>query len=126
MVAILSLWRSCRPAWGLTSILRSSAPGTNISEHGFGRALHKEISFVIPAKAPDCVKFNGQVKEFEPWKEKVMHHIASQATRRCRVLIENCLKAQHPIRKSELLTTVGSGFNAWEIATEGKPSLSAS
>ena len=47
-----------------------------------------------------------------------MHHMASQATQRYRAVLENCLKAQTPIRTADLQKTTISGFNAWEIANE--------
>ena len=91
--------------------------GQNMSEHGVGRSIHKEINFSIPDKANDCYKFDGQIANFEAWKAKMLNHMA-RGTQRYRTIILNCLKAKHPITMDDLKRTDINGFNAWEISVE--------
>ena len=91
--------------------------GGNVSEHGIGRSIHKEIVYSIPEKALDCYKFDGSITNFAPWKTKMLNHMA-KATQRYRSLIEKCLKGTQPITMANLTATTIDNFNAWEIAVE--------
>ena len=90
---------------------------SNPSEHGIGKSIHKEISYAISPKAPECYKFDGTIVGFEPWKTKMLNHF-STATQKYRSLIENCVNAPAQITMANLKATTVDGFNAWEIATE--------
>ena len=78
------------------------------SEHGVGRSIHKEISYSIRDKAPECYKFYGT---------KMLNHMAT-ATQEYRSLIEKCIKSPAPITMANLKGTTVDAFNAREIATQ--------
>ena len=102
---------------GAAPVASAMVHGQNMSEHGVGRSIHKEIHFSIPDKANDCFKFDGQIANFEAWKAKMLNHMA-RGTQRYRTIISNCLQAKQPITMVDLKRTDINGFNAWEISVE--------
>ena len=91
--------------------------GPNLSEHGIGRSIQKEINYSIPDKALDCYKFDGSIASFDAWKGKMLNHMA-RATQRYRTIIENSMKSTSPITMVNLKATTIDNFNAWEISVE--------
>ena len=89
----------------------------NPSEHGVGRSIHRDVTYAIPVKAPECYKFDGNIVNFLPWKIRMLNHMAT-ATQRYRSLIDRCIKSTTPITMANLKSTAVDKFNAWEIATE--------
>ena len=87
-----------------------------LSEHGVGKSLFKEISYIISSKeTEDFFKFKGQVTDFLTWKTKMMDHLA-RSTCKYRTIVEAISKRKQIISKQELLATEIDGFNGWEIA----------
>ena len=62
-------------------------------------------------------KFNGNLGEFQLWRDRVVDHV-SRDNNRWRILLDTLQSWQVPITREWLLTQTECGYNGWDLAVK--------